>query len=183
MLMTVENSLDKMRQMMLQLREGEKPVGLTSGVELAPVLLRVQRTVEQRGRTLELAVVDRIATRGHEQRLERVLGHLVQNALDATPLSGRVWVRLEQSAGRAGVVVGDTGAGMSAEFIQTRLFRPFNSTKTSGMGIGTYECYQYIKELGGSIDVKSEVGQGTVMLLLLPLFDLRTGTDLRSAAA
>jgi signal transduction histidine kinase len=71
---------------------------------------------------------------------------------------------------------------MSPEFIQQRLFRPFNSTKRSGMGIGSYESFQYIKELGGSIEVKSELGQGSVVTLLLPLFDLRTDSDLRAAA-
>jgi putative PEP-CTERM system histidine kinase len=180
MLMTVESSLDKMRQMMLQLREGAKPTGVASGVDLAPLLQRIGTAARQRGRQLEVQVDDRIATRGHEERLERVIGHVVQNALDATPHSGRVWVRLAQAAGRVRLEVGDTGAGMSAEFIQHRLFRPFSSTKTSGMGIGSYESFQYVKELGGSIDVKSELGQGTLVTLLLPLFEVRTGTDLRA---
>jgi putative PEP-CTERM system histidine kinase len=180
MLLTVESSLDKMRQMMLQLREGAKPAGVASGVELAPILHRIEAAARQRGRRLDVQIEDKVATRGHEERLERVIGHVVQNALDATPGSGRVWVRLAQAAGRALVEVGDTGAGMSADFIQHRLFRPFNSTKTSGMGIGSYESFQYVKELGGSIDVKSELGQGTVVTLLVPLFDLRTGTDLRA---
>lgn len=183
MLLTVESSLEKMRQMMLQLRQGAKPAGPVSGVELVPVLQRIEAAARQRGRAVELQLVDRIATRGDPERLERVLGHLVQNALDATPASGRVWAMLKQSSGRAMVVVGDTGAGMTAEFIQNRLFRPFNSTKASGMGIGSYESFQYIRELGGSIDVKSEVGQGTVVTLLVPLFDLRTGTDLRQSEA
>ena len=181
MLITVENSLDKMRQMMLQLREGERPAGHTSGVDLAPMLQRIEQAARQRGRQVEVEVVDRIATRGHEQRLERVIGHVVQNALDATPATGRVWVTLSQAVGRARVVVGDNGAGMSQEFVQSRLFRPFSSTKSSGMGIGSYESFQYVKELGGSIDVKSELGQGTVMTLLLPLFDLRAGSDLHTA--
>jgi len=181
MLTTVENSLEKMRQMMLQLREGERPVGRSSGVDLHGVVARIAQATRQRGRTLEVSGVDQLATRGHEQRLERVIGHVVQNALDATPESGRVWVKLQQSAGRALVEVGDTGAGMSPEFIQSRLFRPFNSTKSSGMGIGSYESFQYVKELGGSIDVKSELGHGTVVTLLLPLFDHRSASDLRMA--
>ena len=180
MLLTVESSLEKMRQMMLQLREGAKPTGVASGVDLVPLLQRIETAARQRGRQVEVQVDHRVATRGHEERLERVIGHVVQNALDATPNSGRVWVRLAQAAGRARLEVGDTGAGMSAEFIQHRLFRPFSSTKTSGMGIGSYESFQYVKELGGSIDVKSELGQGTMVTLLLPLFDLRTGTDLRA---
>ncbi len=181
MLLTVESSLDKMRQMMLQLREGEKPAGTVSGVDLAPLLQRVEAGARARGRTLEVQIVDRIATRGHEQRLERVVGHVVQNALDATPATGRVWVRLERSGGRAKVVVGDTGLGMSPEFIRTQLFKPFNSTKPSGMGIGSYESFQYLKELGGSIAVESEVGKGSIVTLLMPLFDSPKRSDLQAA--
>ena len=51
------------------------------------------------------------------------------------------------------------------------------------MGIGSYESFQYVKELGGSIDVKSELGRGTVVMLLLPLLDLRTESDLRMPEA
>ncbi len=183
MLLTVASSLEKMRQMMLQLREGAKPAGNVSGVELLPVLQRIETAARQRGRSVELQIVDRVATRGHAERLERVIGHVVQNALDATPPTGRVWVTLRQSSGRAQLEIGDTGAGMTQEFIQNRLFRAFSSTKASGMGIGSYESFQYVKELGGSIDVKSEVGQGSVITLLLPLFDLRTVTDLRADGA
>ncbi|MEY4413527.1 MAG: hypothetical protein RIQ53_820 [Pseudomonadota bacterium] len=181
MRLTIESSLEKMRQLMLQLREGAKPVGTASGVDLAQLLQRTQDMARQRGRELETDIVDRVSTRGHADRLERVVGHLVQNALDATPASGRVWVRLVQDAGRARLEVGDTGAGMSAEFIRNRLFRPFASTKQQGMGIGSYESHQYIRELGGSIDVKSELGQGTVMAVLLPLLEVRTASDLRAA--
>lgn len=180
MLVTVESSLDKMRQLMLQLREGAKPAGPSSGVDLPAVVQRIQASARQRGRTVDVEVADRVATRGHEERLERVVGHVVQNALDATPASGKVWVKLQQVAGRAVVEVGDHGVGMTAEFIQTRLFRPFNSTKSSGMGIGTYESFQYVRELGGTIDVKSEVGQGTLVTLQLPLFDMRTVSDLQN---
>jgi putative PEP-CTERM system histidine kinase len=178
MLMTVANSLEKMKQMMVQLREGEKPEGVASGVELAPILQRLQSAAEQRGRKVDLEIVDRVAARGHGQRLERVIGHVLQNALDATPPDGDVRIRLEQDAGQAVVTVADTGAGMSPEFIRAQLFRPFNSTKSTGMGIGAYESYQYLRELGGSIDVKSQLGQGSVITMSMPVFALRKSTDL-----
>ena len=183
MLLTVESSLDKMRQMMTQLREGEKPAaGVASGVDLTAILKLVATMARGRGRLVDIEIMDRVATRGHAQRLERVIGHVVQNALDATPESGRVWVRLQQVAGRASVTVSDTGAGMTQEFIQNHLFRPFSSTKQSGMGIGTYESFQYVKELGGSLGVVSELGRGTVITILLPLFELQTHSDLQMGA-
>lgn len=178
MLLTVESSLEKMRRLMLQLREGAAPPGGSSGVELVPIVARLQAMAAAQGRTLEIAALERLATRGHDDRLERVLGHLVQNALDATPPPGRVWIGVERFSGEVLIEVGDTGAGMSEEFIHSRLFKPFNSTKRNGMGVGSYESHQYVRELGGSITVASEPGNGTVMTVHLPLFDRSEGSDL-----
>ena len=183
MLLTVESSLEKMRRLMLQLREGATPPGGSRGVELSTVLSRLAALAKAQGRLLEIEEVERLSTRGHEDRLERVLGHLVQNALDATPADGRVWVKAERFSGQVQVEVGDTGSGMEAEFVQSRLFRPFNTTKHNGMGIGTYESSQYIRELGGSINVKSEPGNGTCITVLLPLFEAQRGSDLLDAGS
>ena len=119
--------------------------------------------------------------RGHEERLERVIGHVVQNAFDATGPQGRVWLKVDRSAGQARVVVGDTGHGMSPEFMRERLFKPFQTTKQAGMGIGAYESFQYVQELGGRIDVQSEPGKGTEVSLLLPLFEAHDESALHMA--
>jgi signal transduction histidine kinase len=89
-----------------------------------------------------------------------------------------VWLRTERSAGSVRVEVGDTGCGMSEDFVRTQLFRPFSSTKASGMGIGSFESAQYIRELGGSIEVDSQPGVGTVFTVLLPAFEASAGSDL-----
>jgi len=178
MLLTVESSLEKMRRLMLQLREGATPVGGGRGVELVPLVSRLALMAQSQGRTLDIKGVEKLATRGHEDRLERVLGHLVQNAFDATPDSGQVWIAVTRCSGEVKVEVGDTGAGMSEEFVKTRLFRPFSTTKHSGMGIGSYESYQYVRELGGSIGVVSQPGQGTVVTVSLPVFEVQHGGDL-----
>ena len=183
MLLTIENSLDKMRQLMLQLREGATPPGTAFGVDLARVAERIEANAASRGRKLELMLDDKVFTRGHEERLERIVGHLVQNALDATPAEGRVWLRLGRLAGQARIEVGDTGHGMTQEFIRDRLFKPFQTTKNAGMGIGAYESFQYVRELGGTITVKSEPGQGTQVTLLLPLFEAQNQSDLELSKA
>ncbi|CAN5728372.1 PEP-CTERM system histidine kinase PrsK [soil metagenome] len=183
MLTTVESSLEKMRQLMLQLREGEAPAGGLSGVDLAPIVKRIQTVAASRGRVLELQVVDRVVTRGHEERVERVVGHVVQNALDATPVAGRVWLRLDRVSGQARLQVGDTGHGMTPEFLQSQLFRPFQTTKQAGMGIGAYESSQYVQELGGRIAVESQIYKGTIVTILLPLFEARQESDLHVLTA
>ena len=59
---------------------------------------------------------------------------------------------------------------MTAEFIRDRLFRPFDSTKGSkGMGIGAYQVREYIRQLGGSVEVSSSPGQGTRFSISLPV--------------
>ena len=83
------------------------------------------------------------------------------------------------------IEIGDTGRGMSADFVRERLFRPFQTTKNSGMGIGAYESYQYVQELGGTILVDSAVNVGTRMRVLLPLHETGEAADIpqRKAAA
>ena len=180
MLMTVENSLDRMRQLMLQLREGATPTGTVHGVDLSAIVQRIAQVAKGRGRQLDVQQAEQLVARGHEERLERIIGHMVQNAFDATDVSGRVWLTLARSAGMALVEVGDTGRGMSEEFVRERLFKPFQTTKEAGTGIGAYESFQYVQELGGKIVVDSELGRGTVIKILLPLFDVRKTSDLHA---
>ncbi len=180
MLLTVENALERMRQLMLQLREGATPPGTAFGVNLVDIVERVQATATARGRTLQVATLQPLKARGHAERLERIVGHLVQNAFDATDVSGTVSIALACDAGRAKVTVTDTGHGMTAEFIRDRLFKPFQTTKQAGMGIGAYESYQYVNELGGKIEVHSEVDKGTTVSVLLPLFETAKNSGLQS---
>jgi len=183
MLATVENSLEKMRQLMLQLREGSTPHGVSQGVELAPIAKRLAAAASSKGRHLALEIRTAVSTRGHEERIERVIGHAVQNAFDATPEDGRVWLTMDRQGSNAWIEVGDTGCGMSEEFIRTRLFKPFQTTKSHGMGIGAFESFQYLQELGGKINVESEIGRGTKVTILLPLFHAGQASDLGMLSA
>lgn len=178
MLMTVENSLEKMRQLMAQLREGANASEGNVGVDLAHVSRQLQQLAAAQGRELALRSMPPLRARGGSQRLERVIGHWVQNAIDATTPGQAVWMDLTRLGSFARLVVGDAGKGMSAAFVRDELFRPFRSSKGDGMGIGAYECQQYLQELGGKILVHSEPGQGTQVEMLLPLLELPVASDL-----
>ena len=106
-----------------------------------------------------------------------MFGHLLQNALDAIPAGGRVVVHIEPEERFNVIVVSDTGAGMTAEFIRDRLFKPFETTKESGMGIGMYESAQYVTSIGGAIDVDSVTGGGTQVRVRLPRADAPPAGD------
>jgi len=178
MLMTVEHAVERMRRLMLQLREGTTPASTVCGVELVDLFRRVCDSKRKAGRSVDQEVVEAVAVRGDPERLERVFGHLVQNSLDATGHDGRVWVKLGREGGQARIEVGDTGHGMSPEFVRERLFKPFQTTKQAGMGIGAYESFQYVRELGGEVTVDSELNVGTRIVVLLPLFQTTRGSDL-----
>lgn len=179
MLLTVRHSVDRMRQLMLQLREGAKPASTYGNVKLEAIVRRVQEAKSGQEPALDVDVMESVVTPGQEERIERVIGHLVQNAIDATPSDGRVWITVGRDNGMAMVEVGDTGCGMSAEFLREQLFKPFQTTKHAGMGIGAYESYQYIKELGGNIRVESEENVGTRFRVSLPLIDIRHESKLK----
>jgi putative PEP-CTERM system histidine kinase len=106
-------------------------------------------------------------------RLERVLGHLIQNAIEATPKDGRVIIRVEQHDDAVQIEITDTGLGMSETFIHERLFKPFESTKSAGMGIGVFESREYINDLGGQLQVSSSLATGTKFQVILPLYKQR----------
>ena len=57
---------------------------------------------------------------------------------------------------------------MSAEFVRTRLFQPFASTKEQGFGIGAYEARALVTAMGGRIEVDSREGEGSVFSLIFP---------------
>jgi len=103
-------------------------------------------------------------------QLKSVLGHLIQNAQDATAPNGEVTLTLKHAKGNVVLFIQDTGCGMSQEFINNQLFKPFESTKgLTGMGIGAYQAREYIRVLGGSIDVTSEPGVGSCFSVRIPL--------------
>jgi signal transduction histidine kinase len=57
---------------------------------------------------------------------------------------------------------------MSPEFVRERLFKPFQTTKSTGMGIGVYESAQYVSRIGGEVRIDSAPGAGTQVRVRLP---------------
>lgn len=174
MLETLDHSVKKMTSLLQKLSHDK------SQEVSAPVLLDklLAQAVAARGAyepapTLDI-VEPALTVFANGARLERVFGHLVQNAIEATAKDGRVALRLGREGCNAVVELRDTGQGMSAGFIAERLFKPFESTKTAGMGIGAFESREYILEVGGRLEVSSEIGVGTMFRVILPLYSEST---------
>jgi putative PEP-CTERM system histidine kinase len=171
MLETVAHVETRMRSLMAQLQE-KRSIDPRKPVELVALANRIRVAKRHQHPSVEIVADGALAleVQAHPDRLERVIAHLVQNALDATPETGRVSLHVEKedtSFGR--IVIEDTGCGMTAEFMRERLFKAFSTSKSTGMGIGVYEAQQYIHELGGRIHFDSELGKGTRVTVVLPV--------------
>jgi two-component system NtrC family sensor kinase len=104
-------------------------------------------------------------------QMQQVFANMVLNALDAMPKGGRLSFRTQKTAGGRliEVRIGDTGRGISREHL-SKIFDPFFTTKgTAGTGLGLSVSYGIVRRHGGTIEVVSEVGQGTTMIIRLPV--------------
>lgn len=101
--------------------------------------------------------------------LSTALGNILDNALDAMPHGGRLWLVAGAAARQARIEIEDTGPGILPAHLP-RIFEPFFSTKEvgQGAGLGLSVSYGTVKALGGDIDVTSTPGQGVKVLVTLP---------------
>lgn len=169
MLATIESSVARMNRMLLKLKE-ETSASDKSSVDLSAILHEVMQSKGAYSLKPKLIIETAgMRVKADREKLVRVIGHLVQNAIEATPYTGNVSVTLKRVDDWSVLTVEDSGVGMDASFIRDRLFRPFASTKGTGMGVGAYECKEYVQELNGNIQVSSKPGRGTLFTIHLPL--------------
>lgn len=181
MLVTLRNSADKLNALIARLSR----YGPATNVELASLRAdKVARAVvnQLQGRhSVSLVECEPISVSADPELLEQVLLHLVQNAIDASPNDSPVFVRVAHEGLHGVIEVVDSGIGMAAEFVRTRLFKPFDSTKQGGFGIGAYEARELVRAMQGRIDVESREGMGTRFIIRLPLAE--TAELIKSIAA
>jgi putative PEP-CTERM system histidine kinase len=104
------------------------------------------------------------------EQMLKVTTNLIFNAREAVPqASGLVQIQTQQSNGWAVLAISDNGCGMSPEFLSRSLFRPFQTTKKNGLGIGMFQSKMIVEAHKGKIEVESETGKGTTFRVFLPL--------------
>ena len=111
---------------------------------------------------LPLVSVDR-------ESIEMVILNVLTNAYDSIEGNGKIEVKALSNGKNVNIKISDTGVGMSDDFIEQSLFRPFKSTKSAGFGIGLYQCKDVVEAHGGRIDVESVQGKGTTFTIILPV--------------
>jgi putative PEP-CTERM system histidine kinase len=168
------HSVAKMQRLMQLLRTG-MPGGKLVSTDLAEVVSEAVNNCA--GGTPVPAFDSNVAevrVTMDRDRMTSVIENLIRNAQDATADDGMVSVGLECRGDTVDILIEDDGCGMDEAFVRERLFRPFDTTKgDTGMGIGAYECREYVHSLGGTLQVDSEPGKGTRMQITLPLSTAR----------
>jgi len=175
----VERTVRSLRELMLQVSGVSSP----PAPQLSPVALRdlVSEALVESGLALdstpglhvEVTVPDSAEAVLDRRQLGRVLVNLLVNAREALTGDGTIGVRAILVAGADGsreavIEVSDSGRGMSEEFIRTKLFKPFSTTKKGGLGVGLAQCRGIVEAHGGTIDARSRMGEGTVFTVRVP---------------
>lgn len=141
--------------------------------DLVPVLRKIIKArVDplQTQHRVKIELPDSLPARFDSERMERVIENLIINALESmSTREGTLTISAGQiNGGKVFFSITDTGVGMSQEFMTKRLFRPFSTTKRTGVGLGLYTSREVVRFHGGWIDVESVEGAGTQFKITLP---------------
>ena len=169
---TVQHFLDVARPPRLAPRATDLAAFLSSVADAARPMAGA------RGLTLDIDVASTGEVVLDATQMRQALDNLLRNAIDATPPGGRVWLASRGTAREHVLEVGDTGRGIEPEVLP-RIFDLYFTTKSDGTGIGLAVTQQIVTAHGGTLDVESTPGAGTVMRIYLPRTVVEA-TDARS---
>ena len=102
-------------------------------------------------------------------QMEKVIVNLVLNARDAMPDGGAIQITTSRQDPWGIMAVQDHGCGMNPDFVRKSLFRPFQTTKRNGMGIGMFHSKTIVDAHAGRMEVETAPGQGTTVRVFVPL--------------
>ena len=175
MIVTLRNSVEKLQALLASLTggpvAGAAPAVTPGSVDLEKIAAGFVQERRRMGFNLQVeAHGPAVARLGDSSAFIGVLEHVVANALEATPSGAPVALRIARTGDSVFLTVQDKGPGMSETFIANDLFRPLKSTKKTGFGIGAFQAREIMRELGGDVEIRSKLGEGTAVTLILPAF-------------
>ena len=167
---TIANTVERMTRLIQQLQSRDAQSAQRVVDVVALLQAAVQRAAPRAPAPQLQCDTQAASLNADPDRLAAVFDHLIRNAQDAAGANGRVQVSLSADDGHCHISVRDDGPGMDAQFVRDRLFKPFDTTKGSrGMGIGAYQARAYVQQLNGSLEVQTSPGNGTTLLITVPL--------------
>ncbi|MEP3227295.1 MAG: XrtA/PEP-CTERM system histidine kinase PrsK [Parasphingorhabdus sp.] len=183
MIATLQDSADKMNGLLERLSQHNK----AKPEEPKPVKVAalLQSIIEKKRllHAIESTQIDDLTAMADPTRVDQILGHLIQNAIDASPDGQAILLNARRRDLSVAIEVLDRGEGMSSEFIRSQLFKPFSSSKDGGFGIGAYEARSLALAMNGRLEVESKEGAGSRFTLILPLASTLTEDNLEDERA
>ena len=171
MVATLQDSADRMNALLARLSQTHAaPSEPFQPVDVAALVNRVVGA-RRAQHPIAAQATGQVVARAQAARLEQVLGHLIQNGIEASDRDAPIVVAVAANDATIAIDVIDQGCGMSPGFVRHQLFRPFASSKPLGFGIGAFEALQLVEAMGGSLDVFSREGEGTRFRISLPTAD------------
>jgi hypothetical protein len=168
---TLRGAQERMKRLISRLTSPTRPADSPlSDCDLRQIALDLADEMKLSGQKKIIANLDLAelpAVRGNAERLKSVLSNLIINAIEAMPNGGEL--RLSGAADDRSVMlsVRDTGIGIAPDFLRDKLFRPFQTSKASGLGIGLFQSRELIEQMEGELTVSSVVGEGTCFKMRL----------------
>ncbi|NJR79222.1 XrtA/PEP-CTERM system histidine kinase PrsK [Sphingomonas corticis] len=167
MIATLRDTSQRMDGLLARL--SHRPAAVAEPPRAVPLRALAERIADARRAQHGIEVIGgEVVALAEPAALETVLGHLIQNAVEASDPGSRVVLAIGGAGDRALLEVIDRGCGMDAGFVRDALFRPFVSGKANGFGLGAYEARQLVAAMGGSLTVSSRTGEGTRFRIALP---------------
>ncbi|MBU2883742.1 PEP-CTERM system histidine kinase PrsK [Psychrosphaera sp. B3R10] len=167
---TLGHTKERMDRMLSQLKEKQQTRGSETRFELNAFAAKLRDDFNRNLPQVDMVLPSEpISVFADYDRLYSIVGHLIENAQQATSDDGQVKMTLDQVDNNYILTITDTGVGMTTEFMNNQLFTPFVTTKgNAGMGVGVYEAKSYVEELNGTLTVSSQVGKGSTFKITIP---------------
>ncbi len=171
---TISRSVERINRLVALVRSGSRPSAPTSGEAASVVADAVRLCAGYSPAPAVELPTEPLRIFAEMDQLSHGLAHLVRNSQQAATAAGAVKVALRREDQCALITVSDNGSGMSADFVQERLFRPFDTTKGgTGLGIGAFQIREIVRRCGGSLNVQTVEGVGSVFSIRIPLYEER----------
>jgi len=161
-----KQATDLIEEMRIQGKEAPlklEEVNIKNIIDESSIQVKVSEKVE-----FETIIKTNKKIRVDKSKFIRVFNNLLKNAIEAMPNGGKITIIVEEKQSNISLEVIDTGLGIPEEKLNN-IFRPFQTTKAQGMGLGLSFCKHTIEAHGGKISVKSEQGKGTTFSITIPI--------------
>lgn len=168
---TLGGAQERMKRMINRLSSPTKRLDYTlSGCDLKLIvldLLEEMKLSTQRKVALKIDMGELPQVKGNAEKLKSVISNLIINGIEAMTNGGELELGAFVDNESVCLHIRDTGVGMTPEFIREKLFRPFQTSKTGGLGIGLYQSKELVQQMGGQLTVQSTPGEGSAFVLRL----------------